>query len=294
MSKIHPDISHHHQITNKDKFYIQCDFLITKATEGTRMVDKTLESIVRECEKRHIPYFLYGFLHRGEELADAKHLVSTCKPIVGKYFRGYALDVEVNPLTKTKPTAEGTKKALNYIKGKSSKTMIYTSYCDYDRYKYVIAGRGLSCAWWEARYGLNNGHDTSTKYPCHKGVDLHQYTSKGKVSGIDGDIDLNKLTGNKNILWFTGSYSTKKTASTPKLSAKYKGKLPSSTIKYGSRGIAVGYWQSFLQWRGYSLKVDGIFGKATKSTTETFQKNHKLKVDGIVGPKTIAVAKKYM
>lgn len=288
----HPDISHHHPIYDKNAFYSQVDFLITKATEGTGMTDNTMEGIVRECEKRHIPYFLYSFLHRGEELSDAKFLVKTCQKVVGKYFRGYVLDVEEDPLTGTKPTADGTKKALDYIKTKSSKTMIYTSYYDYDRYKYVIAGRGSSCAWWEARYGLNNGHDTSAKYPCHKGVDLHQYTSKGRMAGISGDIDLNKRTGTKSLAWFTGK--TEKKKATPK--KKYTGKLPDGAdcIKKGVIGAEVGYWQKFLVYRGYKLKVDGIFGSKTEEATKTFQKNHKLTADGIVGPKTVAAAKKYM
>ena len=293
INKKHPDISHYVTIRNKDKFYSQCDFLITKATEGTSKVDGTLKEVISECEKRHIPYYLYSFLHRGEEVADVKFLIRTCAPLVGKHFRGYVIDVETNPLNGTEPTLSGVKKALKYIADKGQKCMIYTMYAQYDEYKSAIASRPKNCAWWEARYGANNGHDTHLRYPCHKGVDLHQYTSKGKMSGTEGDIDLNRRTGTKSLEWFT---EAKKSAKKATSQTKYKGKLPDGKhyIKAGSKGIGVGYWQSFLKWRGYNLKVDGIFGEDTERCTKKFQKNHKLKADGIVGPKTVAEAKKYM
>ena len=93
--------------------------------------------------------------------------------------------------------------------------MIYTMYAQYSQYKNLIKIRGSNCAWWEARYGKNNGLDTSAEYPCHSTVDLHQYTSAGKVDGITGDIDLNKIKG-KGISFFTGKKTTK----------TYDGKLP--------------------------------------------------------------------
>lgn len=54
---------------------------------------------------------------------------------------------------------------------------------------------------WTPRYGKNTGladESYKPKYPC----DLWQYTDKGKISGISGNVDLNKLTGNKTLEWF--------------------------------------------------------------------------------------------
>lgn len=37
---------------------------------------------------------------------------------------------------------------------------------------------------------------------------------------------------------------------------------------------------------GYSLKVDGFFGKTTENAVKDFQSSNKLKKDGVVGPNT--------
>lgn len=195
MSK-YPDISHHHPVGDWDKIESNCPFIITKATQGTTFVDDTMEEIVRQCEKRGIPYWLYTYLNKGDELAQAKFLVKTCEDKVGKHFVGYVLDVEAGN------TASGVQKAMDYLKTLGEKMMIYTMYAEYDTYKNIIKSRPEKCAWWEARYGLNDGTYNS-KYPCHDGVDLHQFTSQGTCPGISDKIDLNRITGQgKSEKWF--------------------------------------------------------------------------------------------
>lgn len=59
------------------------------------------------------------------------------------------------------------------------------------------------------------------------------------------------------------------------------------TLKQGSTGEYVRYWQTFLNASGYWCgTVDGIFGKNTKRAVSEFQSAHGLVADGIVGPKT--------
>ncbi len=100
--------------------------------------------------------------------------------------------------------------------------VIHTGYKNYDTYKDVIENRPSNCAWWESRYGKNDGTDTSAKYPCHDGVDLCQFTSKGSRSGISGNCDLNRLTGTKAESWFTGTDNTSLTVA---------GKIGPATVK---------------------------------------------------------------
>lgn len=183
---IYPDISHYHPVTDWAKVKANCPFLISKATQGTGNIDSTLDSFIKGCETNKIPYWLYAYLNKGNELEQAKFLVNTCKGKVGNYFVGYILDVEAGN------SAANVKSALDYINGLGVKTMIYTGYVEYSIYKTVIAGRGENCAWWESRYGLNNG-SYSSKYPCHSGADLHQYTSAGTCQGISGKTDLNRI-----------------------------------------------------------------------------------------------------
>lgn len=196
MSKYYPDISHHHTVADWKEVEKNCPFLITKATQGTSFVDSAMEGIVRQCEKRGISYWLYAYLNKGDELAQARFLVKTCKDKVGEYFMGYILDVEAGN------SASGVQKAMDYLKTLNEKMMIYTMYAQYDKYKNIIAARPSRCAWWEARYGLNNGKYSSS-YPCHAGADLHQYTSDGTCPGFGEKIDLNRITGQgKDETWF--------------------------------------------------------------------------------------------
>ena len=62
----------------------------------------------------------------------------------------------------------------------------------------------------EARYGLNDGI-YRVKHDCHRGVDLHQYTSSGICPGIPDEIDVNRVTGHgKSLQWFKTPKNKKK------------------------------------------------------------------------------------
>lgn len=195
------DISHYKPVTNWSLAKQNCPFLISKATEGINYVDTTLDSFIKGCENNGIPYWLYTYLRKGNELAQAKYMVSICKSKVGKNFVGYILDVE------EENESANVKQALDYLVGLGGKTMIYTGYADYSKYKSLISSRPSTCAWWESRYGLNNG-SYSSAYPCHSGVDFHQFTSVGNCPGITSNCDLNRLTGTKQESWFKTSGST--------------------------------------------------------------------------------------
>lgn len=190
-----PDISHWVPVKDWEIVAQVCPFMISKATQGTNFIDSYLYTFVENCEKYHIPYWLYTFLNPGGERIQAEYMVKVCKPIIGPYFRGYVLDVERgNP-------AAGCGEALKYINQQSAKTMFYTYFGQVHLYTKVIEDRGENCAFWEARYGKNNG---SYSMPPHPNADLHQFTSKGVCPGIGSSVDLNKLTGSLPLEWFTG------------------------------------------------------------------------------------------
>lgn len=191
----YPDISHHHPVVDWELAKQNCAFLVSKATEGRTYIDPTLKSFVEGCEKHGIPYWLYTYLRYGNELEQAQFMVKTCKNIVGKHFVGYVLDVEENNLVSR------VSKALDYINGLGYKTMVYTMYAQHSAYKEMVQKRPSHCAWWEARYGQNDGK-YSSKYPPHDGVDLHQFTSNGTCLGISGRCDLNRIV-QKGLAWYT-------------------------------------------------------------------------------------------
>lgn len=192
-----PDISHHHPVKDWKRLCKDSSFLISKATEGTSYIDPTLKTFVNKCEENKCHYWLYSFVRKGNELEQAKFLHKTCKGLTGKYFVGYVLDIEDNS------GAKDVIPALKYLDKLGYKTMFYCMWAQKGKYQSVIDSLPKNCAFWEARYGRNNGKYNGD-YPCHKGVDLHQYTSAGKVDTIAGNIDLNRVTGaGKSLKWFT-------------------------------------------------------------------------------------------
>ena len=60
------------------------------------------------------------------------------------------------------------------------------------------------------------------------------------------------------------------------------------TLRNGYNGDAVTELQKRLKALGYSIEIDGKFGKKTEEAVKDFQKKNGLTVDGIVGPKTWA------
>lgn len=196
MSKYYPDISHYHPVRSWRKVKSNCPFIIAKATQGTSYIDETLDRNIRECERRGIPYWLYAFLNRGDEVAQTRFLVEVCKERTEKHFVGYVLDVESGN------TEDGVESALNYLKKQRHKMMLYTMYSEYEKYERIIRQRPKKCAWWEARYGLNDGV-YRPRYSAHRGADLQQFTSNGTCPGIPGRVDLNRITGQgKREKWF--------------------------------------------------------------------------------------------
>ena len=79
------DVSHWHPVIDWTKAKQNSAFLIAKATQGTKYVDPTLKAFIKGCEANEIPCWVFVYLAKGNELAQAKYMVSVCSPVVGKY-----------------------------------------------------------------------------------------------------------------------------------------------------------------------------------------------------------------
>jgi len=301
MAKYYPDVSHHDPIKNWDKVKNNCPFVIAKATQGTSYVDTTLDIFIKNCEKKGIPYWLYTYLNSGNELEQAKFLVKTCKNKIGKHFIGYVLDVECEKGC----SVSGVKSALAYISNLGYKSMIYTMYAQYSRYKAAIESKPTNCAWWEARYGKNDGKYRKA-YPCHKGVDLHQFTENGSCPGIPGKIDLNRITGTKKKeVWFCTKVNIKsQDGASEEVKRGYTGTFPALPPR-GYYQIGDGYKtlknyptqikrvQKVLNWAmDEDIATDCKYGEETATLQEKFQKKYNLDVNGKFGNKSLDIVKK--
>lgn len=287
MAKVILDISHWEKVTDWKKLKENVSFLIFKSTEGTSFLDPDCYRNIENCEKYGIPYWIYCFLKKGNELAQAKYMVQKVHGEIGKNFVGYCIDVEQGN------SASNVQKALDYIKTKSKKTMIYTAHHHYDLYKTILPKRGDNCAWWEPRY-------SSVAKP-HSGVDLWQYSESYKCSYISGQIDINRIYGKKTLSWFTNPQvetAKKVTTVTPveKVISVAKGEvgylekdsnhnLGSKTANAGSKnytkyGSWIGangdYWcASFISWVFYKAfgydKGKKLLGGTYSAACETIR-----------------------
>ena len=125
-------------------------------------------------------------------------------------------------------------------------------------------------------YALYDKSDKQTD--CY----MQQYSSKGKVNGISGNVDMN---------WIFGAKPDDKPTPAPKKDGKLEedGYMGPATIK----GIQ--------KWLGRKLtgvmsKVDCIWGKGTTKALQKFlnKAGYKLKEDGIIGRKTIKALQNYL
>lgn len=83
---------------------------------------------------------------------------------------------------------------------------------------------------------------------------------------------------------------TESAAYTP--TTPYTGKLPTKTVKKGSKGADVKAVQTFLNWCiKAGLSTDSKCGKHTVAAIRRWQKQYKIKVDGVFGSQSRAKAK---
>ncbi len=149
-------------------------------------------------------------------------------------------------------------------------------------------------------------------------ADVWQYTSKGRIPGIAGNVDMNRfytafpedvLAGredkaNVNVKNFqraanTDGYVDQENkrlaedgidgARTQYVRRQMSLKARRTILGYkaGSSGGVVSWLQTRLREQGYDVGVDGRYGKDTRAAIIRYQKEHNLVSDGIAGFDTI-------
>lgn len=299
------DISHHNTVTSWDKIKANSPFIILKGTESTIYIDVKVKAYIKECEARSLPYWIYTFLKKGNELAQTKFLISQMQGLVGSHFVGYVLDVERGN------DASDVLEALRYLQTLDCKNMVYCNSSDYSSYGYskVINALDANGAFWNAKYWSNNGQPHSKHL---SNADLHQYTSKGGASGLKGDVDLNQIVGDKSLSWFCTPIGAAETKTETKTASHYAGIYPAlpNASRYGrayyKQGDGITTLKDFptqlkrvqllVNWIDDSttdLVIDGEYGALTTAKVKAAQKLLGVTADGAFGKATLAAAKNY-
>ena len=157
---------------------------------------------------------------------------------------------------------------------------------------YIKPYGGVSYPMWIARYGKNNGKCDVRYQPQVQNMVGWQYTSKGRVGGIVGNVDMN--------VWYKELYAVYEDSTShsspyaePERLLYYKplAMMKGNDVKWAQYELVRKGFMPSVNAKG-KTNIDGYFGKTTSDAVKAFQKSVGIKVDGKVGAATMAYLKK--
>lgn len=192
------DISKWDGTIDFDALKPEVSLVIARAACGSDP-DPRFDEYANSMKERGIPFGVYGYSYAGttEKATDEARKIYSYASKYSPLF--YVYDIEEMRNTKEAILAwvsEMRKLGVERI-GAYVGQMFYLKF-DFDEIK------SLFDFIWIPRYGLDDGDIPSQKYHPIYPCDLWQYTSNGRISGIDGAVDLSIINGDKPIEWFLG------------------------------------------------------------------------------------------
>lgn len=188
---------------------VPCDFVIIKATEGTSYVNPCCDTHFQQGLKLGKKLGIYHFAAGNDAVEEADYFVENIKGYIGKAI--LVLDWEASAVSRGPVWA---KLWLDRVKKKTKvKPLIYMSNSVVNGYDWsAVAGDdyGLWNAGYYA-YGTPMGYNPNAPLiggtGVWKSVAIYQYTSEGRLSGWEGNLDLNVFYGDKKAwdAYATGS-----------------------------------------------------------------------------------------
>lgn len=261
----------------RSSYTIQADFLMYK--------DKCFDANIQAAHGAKMQIGVYHYsqaLNEAEAKAEAEFVIKTIKKYKEYISLPVAFDWEFGGRLNSYSAGKRGKQRCAHIcdafcrkiQSAGFTPMVYANlstlngYIADDIYKRWLI--------WVAQY--NNRCDY--KHPYY----MWQYSSGGRVSGIDGRIDMNYIYGQDDV-------------ARPSRTEKYPYELPKLPTRgwftSGDKGAEVMKLQRFLNWYGdYGLRVDGIVGGATMHEVLDYERQEELTPkDGLFGKKCLERAK---
>lgn len=171
---------------------VPADFVIMKATQGTKYVSPDLNRQYKQAKKAGRLLGVYHFATGGDVKAEANHFINTIKDYIGEAILVIDWESDDNQ-SFGKNDLNWVKQWCDYVYSKTSvKPMIYIQQSAMSRMK-GVGDYGL----WVAQYANMNitGYQANPwnedAYKCA----MRQYSCKGRLAGYTGDLDLNKFYG---------------------------------------------------------------------------------------------------
>ena len=167
-------------------------FACLRSTKKNGSVDKTFEDNLKGCIENRIDYSCYKYAYaktHDQARIEADGVINLLKDRKMPIW----YDVEDNSLRALgKDTIEGI--ILSFIGECKEAGFDVGIYCNKTWYEDYISDYLKSrFNFWIARYGKNTGQLDEKYKPTGRNIIAWQYTSKGRVDGISGDVDRDVL-----------------------------------------------------------------------------------------------------
>lgn len=312
--------------------------VILRAGWGKNGIDPKYDANAQAMLNLEIPGGIYWFSYAYTELMaldEGRFAVNAAKKYWKKCYIAYDFEYDSvnnarkNGVNVTKTMA--TTFAVNFLTVVAEAGFIpvlylnqdyWNNYFDVDKIKSFIPGLKI----WYACWYNSNKTDVVTPLPASikKNVDIWQYSSKGQVPGISGNVDMNEvyfedevepvpvnpstIVPNINIQNFQlaankDGYSRKAIGEDlaadgidgPKTQAVRKAII--FKVDYKNGYPKVKYAGDTVAWLQTRLKemeldpgeIDGLYGAKTEKAVRAFQTKNNLVVDGIAGYNTLTM-----
>lgn len=185
------DVSRHQGDIDWDSVNPNIDFAMIRAGFGKNNIDAKARRNVSECERLGIPYGLYWFsyaLHPEMAKKEAEYMMA----FIGEHKPEYPIVYDFEYDTVTHATKNGvninrqfvldcTEEFCRTLEEHGFYAMFYTNRDYYQRY-YQASKVAEKYDMWYARYAESPG----------RAVTLWQKSDSGKISGINGKVDLDQ------------------------------------------------------------------------------------------------------
>lgn len=216
------DISHWQSGLNLNN--ISFDFAIMKATEGTGYVDKCCDKFYQQAKKLGKCLGVYHYANGKNYKEEADHFLKNVKGYIGEAI--LVLDWESQGNAQwNKSDKTWVKNWCDYVYARTGvKPIVYVQKSALSR----LQGIG-DYGFWVAQYANNKPTGYQAK-PWNEGAyscTMRQYTSTGRLSGYNGNLDLDKFYGDRTA-W--NKYAGKGNATKPTTPPSAGTNTPSGTI----------------------------------------------------------------
>lgn len=257
---------------------VPCDFVIIKATQGLSYINPDFERAYKQAKSHDKLLGIYHYANGAGATKEADFFIKVIGSRIGEAILVLDWEGTQNP--------QFGKSDVAYVKAFCDRVydetgvrpLVYMSKSVCRAHDWTAVAKNY--ALWVAQYANNN----TTGYQSHPWTDsrsygawdapvIFQYSSKGRLKGWSGNLDL-------DIAYLTAeqwkAYATGKRQEPPSAEPVTEIALPE--LKRGSKGVAVKWIQIALG----GLTVDGDFGWKTLSKVVEFQKAHGIEATGIV------------